>query len=202
MNRALFRCAGIALALVAPLLMASCQSHEKKGAPQAYQAGECPGCTAFRVRIWRVSADKNGLAELLRFKQNDSLESLNSGTPKIIMSADAEAIAQRLQHDSRAAFVSEARGVTPAGEPIPFSVSTATGTYSGLLMAGPQPHKLPSRVVKFSLFCTVSYPGSQLPEDTTSENGRVMLKDGLTVVSVQAVRNGWLVWFTETKFSA
>lgn len=202
MNCTLFRCAGIALALVAPLLMASCQSHEKKVAPQAYQADACPDCTAFRVSIWRVSADKNGLAELLRFKQNDSPKSLNSGTPKIIMSADAEAIAQRLLHDRRAAFVSEVRGVTPAGEALPFSIINAAESYSGLLTAGPQTHKLPSRVVKFSLFATVSYPGSQLPEDTTSENGRVMLKDGDTVVSVQAVRNGWLVWFTDATFSA
>lgn len=202
MNRTFFRCAGIALALVAPLLMASCQSHEKKVAPQAYQAGECPDCTAFRVMIWRVSADKNGLAELLQLKQSDSPESLNSGTPKIIMPADAEAIAQRLLHDRRAAFVSEVRGVAPAGEALPFSVSGAAGTYSGLLTAGPQTHKLPSRVVKFSLSGTVSYPGSQPAEDTTSENGRVMLKDGDTVVSVQAVRNGWLVWFTDATFSA
>lgn len=202
MNRTLFRCAGIALALVAPLLMTSCQSHEKKGTPQANQADACPDCTAFRVRIWRVSADKNGLAELLQFKQNDYPESLNSGTPKVIMSADAEAIAQRLLHDRRAAFVSEVRGVTPASEALPFSIINAAETYSGLLTAGPQTHKLPSRVVKFSLFATVSYLGSQPAEDTTSENGRVMLKDGDTVVSVQAVRNGWLVWFIDATFSA
>ncbi|MHC2598805.1 hypothetical protein ACVLVH_004486 [Kluyvera sp. 1366] len=202
MNKTLLRCAGLALALVSPLVMTSCLPHEKNVAPQAYPAGECQNCSAFSVSVWHVSAGDRGLKDILQPVRYSTPESLSSDNTEVITSPAADAIRQRLEHDKLAVFVANLRGVTASGDSLPLSVDNASGAYSAVLTAGPQTRKLPSRVVNFSLSDSASSPGSRTPGDKSQVNGRVLLRDGDTVVSVHAVRDGWLVWLIGATFSA
>lgn len=199
MNKTLLRCAGLALALVSPLVMTSCLLHEKSVASQTYPAGACQSCDAFSV--WHVSAGEAGLTDFFP-AQDSSTESLNSEDMKVIDAARAEAIMQLLQHDRRSTFIGKAWSTTAAGKSQLVSVHNASGAFSAVITAGPQTRKLSSRVVKLILSDSITDAASRVSEDKSRVSARVLLRDGQTVLSDRSVQDGWLVWLIGATFSA
>lgn len=201
MNKTLLRCAGLALALVSPLVMTSCLPHEKSVAPQTYPAGACQSCNAFSVSVWHVSAGDAGLTDFFP-AQDSSTESLNSEDMNVIDAARAEAITQQLQHDRHSTFIGKAWSTTAAGKSQLLSVDNASGAFSAVITPGPQTRKLSSRVVKLILSDSIPDAASRVSEDKSRVSARVLLRDGQTVLSVRSVQDGWLVWLISATFSA
>lgn len=201
MNQAFTRCAALMFALISPLVMTSCISHEKSVPTQTYSTAECQSCAAFSVSVWHVSADLANLKDLFP-AQDNTTESLNSEVMNVIDAARAEAIMQRLKHDRRSAFVGKAWNTTTAGKSALLSINSASGAFSAEITAGPQTQKLTSRVVKLSLSDSIPDAESLDLEDKAWMNGRFLLRDGDTVLLIQHMRNGWVVWLIGAKFSA
>lgn len=201
MNQTFSRCAALLLALISPLVMTSCLSHEKIIPLQSYSAGECQSCVAFTVSVWHVSTGEAGLTDFFP-AQDTTTESLNSDDMNVIDTARAEAIMQRLQHDRRSAFIGKAWSMTVAGKSLLLSVPTASGAFSAFITAGPQTRRLSSRVVKLSLSDSTPDTQSQVSEEKSRVSARVLLRDGQTVLSVRSVQDGWLVWLIGAEFSA
>ena len=202
MHRSLLPRAGLLLALVCPLAMTSCSYQEKIELPLAYGAMACQGCGKFTFSLWHISADHRELESLLQVSRHTSPESLSSDSTEIVTAAAADGIAQRLRSDSRSHLIGSVAGSTTAGEPLPVALSNASGSFSATLTAGPGTRRLASRVVKFSLSARLPYADSDATADEARESGRVMLRDGDTVVAVHPVRDGWLVWLIGARFSA
>lgn len=201
MNQAFTRSVALMFALISPLVMTSCLSHEKSIAPQTYSGGECQSCDAFSVSVWHVSAGEAGLTDFFP-AQDNSTESLNSEDMNVIDAARAEAIMQRLQHDRRSAFIGKAWSTTTAGKSLLLSVHAASGAFSAVITAGPQTRRLSSRVVKLSLSDSTPDTQGRSSEENPRVSARVLLRDGQTVLSVRSVQDGWLVWLIGAEFSA
>lgn len=202
MNRSFLGRAALLLALACPLAMTSCSYHKMNAPPPAFSTAACQGCTAFNLSVWHVRADQSDLMNLLKVSRHISPESLNSDSTEIVSSASAEGIAERLFKDRRSQHIGSTAGSTTAGEPLPVALSNAAGSFSATLTAGPETRRLASRVVKFSLSARLPYADSDVSGDESRESGRVMMKEGDTVVTVHSVRDGWLVWLIGARFSA
>ncbi|WP_058970009.1 hypothetical protein [Type-D symbiont of Plautia stali] len=202
MNRSFLGRAGLLLALACPLAMTSCSYHKMNAPPPASGATTCQGCTVFNLSVWHVRADQRDLMKLLKVSRHISPESLNSDSTEIVSSASAEGIAERLFKDRRSQNIVRYAGSTTEGEPLPVALSNTYDSYSATLTAGPEIRRLASRVVKFSLSARLPSADSGITGDEVHESGRVMLKDGDTVVTVHSVRDGWLVWLIGARFSA
>lgn len=201
MNRSILRWAGLWLVLSSSLAVTSCSYQENKNSQQVNGSYACQTCTQFRVSVWHVRTPNDDLPKMLNIRPDSSSESLNSADSVIVTSSGADTLQQGFMKDSRADFIGSMTGTTTSGELLPVMMSNAYGSLSGTLTAGPETHKLASRVVNFSLEAKLPFPDSNVPETKIWQSGRVMLRDGETVVGVSSVRDGWLVWLIGARFS-
>lgn len=194
--------ARLLLALVCTLAMTSCSYQEKIQLPPAYDVMVCQGGGEFTFSLWHISADQREMGRLLQVSRHITPESLSSESTEIMTTAAADGITQRLYSDTRSQLIGSVTGSATAGESLPVALSNASGSFSATLTAGPETRRLASRVVKFSLSARLPYADIDAIVDESHESGRVMLRDGDTVVAVHPVRDGWLVWLIGARFSA
>lgn len=201
MNRSFSRGALLCLALISPLLVASCSSPASKGhhTALAEMAGQlCTSCVDFNVYAWKFKPDAGvEVTTLLDIAPDLTEKNTSADLQRLYKEARPAEIQRLLRQSGRAEPVLNFHSMTTKGRSLPVSTGGAEGKFSAVLMPVPLTTDAPD-LISFELNSEVPFGGFTHGNAVYSK-GSFPLKEGDALLYLQKVSEGYVVWLILAK---
>ncbi len=203
MNGSLLRQASLCLALLSPLFVASCTSPATRGLPQGLTSQNCADCVVVNVKTWFFTPSAAGDLQAV-------LQSLNSISPlplneedrlRIISPSHDRAVPGLLSKKGKLDLIADGSSVTTSGRPFSVSTEGLWDTSGAVLTPLPLFGKSQARVINFDFSTNLPEGGSPLPVNKAFNSGRVVLRNGASLLLIQQVKNDYVVWLVSVGFA-
>ncbi|NWC64013.1 hypothetical protein [Cedecea sp. P7760] len=199
MNRSFLRSAWLCLAFISPLLIASCSSSDSKGPHATPAAGQlCTSCVDISVKVWKFTPDAGFDVAKLSGMTPASTEGKATVNMQAILKEDQPTeILKRLRKSGRVELVLYTHGITTTGQALPVNVSGGEGKFSAVLLPVALTTDAPD-LIRFELNSDVPV-GGFIHGAAVFSKGSFSIKEGDALLSLQKVREGYVVWLITTK---
>lgn len=202
MNRVLIRRASLCLALLSPLFVTSCTS-PTQGLPTFPTAQNCADCIFFNVKAWFFTpSPAGGLPDVLQSLQGISPSALKEGDRlRIISPSHDRTIPGIFSKHGRLDLIADASSVTTPGEPISVSTKLPSGVFTTVLNPLPASGKRPLNIVSYEISANLPEGGFAIPVNKVFNSGRILLRNGESLLLIQQVKDEYVVWLVRASFS-